>query len=366
MVRIITLLLLLATSFTSRDTLAQSPREFRVGIGLSAQHPQGRAVQFFADRLGERSGGRWKITLHAGGTLGNDVTMIGELQSGKLDFSLPDTSTLSRFEPGFNLINLPFEFASEADASRALDGAFGAQLLATLEDKGLIGLGYWENGFRHVTNSKRPLRTANDFKDLRVRVMQNPMFIDAFQGLGAQTVPLPFPELFAALRTHDVDAQENPPITILAERFYEVQRYMTLTRHSYSAWALLMSKRVWDVLSEPERTMIREVANETREFERALIRTDSRNAIEALKAKGMDVAELSRVESSKVRVRVAERVNKHKAKIDRKWRDLLYLGRLNDVLNEMSEPAARSASDKATSTASVSANANVKRAVSSP
>jgi TRAP-type transport system periplasmic protein len=313
-----------------------SKRGFRVGIGLSAQHPQGRAVQYFSDRLSERTNGQWKVTLHASGSLGNDVSMIGELQKGKLDFSAPDTSTLSRFEPGFSLINLPFEFSSEQDATRSLDGKFGTQLLTNLEAHGLVGLGYWENGFRHVTNSKRPLRSANDFKELRVRVMQNPVFIDAFQGLGAKTVPLPFPELFAALKSQGVDAQENPPITILSERFFEVQRYMTLTRHSYSAWALLMSKQVWDTLNENERKALREVSNEARDFERNLIRAESKNAIESLKSKGMDVQELSRVEASRVRMLVAERIDGHKKKIDRKWRDLLYLERLNDVLIDLS------------------------------
>ncbi|MGL4231757.1 MAG: DctP family TRAP transporter solute-binding subunit, partial [Casimicrobium sp.] len=287
MFRTITIALGLAASIASATIFAQSnplnisERQLRVGIGLSAQHPQGRAVQYFADRLNERTGGRWRVSLHASGSLGNDVSMLGDLQNGKLDFSVPDTSTLSKFEPGFSLLNLPFEFSSEADATRSLDGKFGDKLLQTLEPHGLIGLGYWENGFRHVTNSKRALRGANDFKDLRVRVMQNPVFIDAFQGLGAKTVPLPFPELFAALKAQGVDAQENPPITILSERFYEVQRYMTLTRHSYSAWALLMSKKIWETLSDSEKKMLREVSIETRDYERVLIRTESRNAIDA-------------------------------------------------------------------------------------
>lgn len=322
-------------SATSVPGATAPARTMRIGIGLSAEHPQGQAAQFFARRIAERTKGQWRVTVHAGGSIGNDVTMTGDLQSGKLEFSAPDTSTLSRFTPGFSLINLPFEFTSELDAARTLDGRFGDALLSTLDAQGLVGLGYWENGFRHVTNSKRPLRAAADFRDLRVRVMQNPVFIDAFQGLGATTVPLPFPELFAALRAQGVDAQENPPITILAERFYEVQRYMTLTGHSYSAWVLLMSKKVWDSLSDSERQMLREVALETRTFQRELIRAESKNAIETLKRKGMEVTELSRVEASRVRMLVAERVDKHKVKIDRKWRDLLYLERLNDVLDNM-------------------------------
>lgn len=310
-------------------------REFRVGIGLSEQHPQGRAVQFFADALKARTNGLWQLTLHASGKLGNDVTMVGDLRSGKLDFSVPDTATLSTFERGFSLLNLPYEFDTEVEASRALDGKFGDQLLATLEPHGLIGLGYWENGFRHVSNSRRALRSAADFKNIKIRVMQNPVFIDAFQALGTTTTPLPFPELFAALKSQGVDAQENPAITILNERFYEVQKHLTLTRHSYSAWALLMSKQKWDTLNAAERTLLREVARETRDFERTLIRQESRDAITTLKAKGMEISELPSVELSRVRMLIRERTSKYKAQVNQRWRNLLYMGRLDNILDDM-------------------------------
>jgi TRAP-type transport system periplasmic protein len=309
-----------------------SKREFRLGIGLSEQHPQGRAVQFLAETLKVRTRGQWQVTLFASGKLGNDVTMVGDLQSGKLDFSVPDTSTLNKFERGFSLLNLPYEFESEIEASRALDGKFGEQLLGALEGHGLIGLGYWENGFRHVTNSHHPIRAASDFKQIKIRVMQNPVFIDAFRSLGATTTPLPFPELFDALKSGSVDAQENPAITILNERFFDVQKYLTLTRHSYSAWALLMSKKIWDQLSDPERTLLRQVAIETRDYQRALIRQESKNAIEALKSKGMEIIELPSVELSRVRMLIREKTEKYKAQVDQQWRTRLYMGRLDDIL----------------------------------
>ena len=329
---------LLLSSITIAQGVAPpsySKRTFRVGIGLSEQHPQGRAVRFFADALNVRTQGLWQVDLFASGQLGNDVTMIGDLQSGKLDFSVPDTATLSKFESGFSLLNLPYEFENETDATRALDGKFGDQLLASLEPHGLVGLGYWENGFRHVSNSRRPLRSAADFRDIKIRVMQNPVFVDAFQALGSTTMPLPFPALFAALKSRGVDAQENPAITILNERFFEVQRYLTLTQHSYSAWALLMSKKVWDSLSAPERELLRQVGLETRDFERTLIRKESRDAIAKLKANGMEVFELPSVELSRVRMLIRERTGKYKAQVNQQWRNLLYMGRLDNILDDM-------------------------------
>ena len=176
-------------------------------------------MQYFAERINERTGGKWQQKLFASVSLGNDVTMVSNLQSGKLYFSEPDTSTLNKFERGFSLLNLPFEFDSDVEATRILDGKFGSELATSLEAHRLVGLGYWENGFRHVTNSKRPLRGESDFKEHNIRVMKNPVFVDALQSLGAKTTTLPFPELAAALKNRNVDTQENPAITILNERF---------------------------------------------------------------------------------------------------------------------------------------------------
>jgi tripartite ATP-independent transporter DctP family solute receptor len=264
--------------------------------------------------------------------------MVGDLQSGKLDFAVPDTSVLSKFESGFSLLNLPYEFESEIEASRALDGRFGEQLAQSLERHGLIGLGYWENGFRHVTNSRQPLKAAADFRSLNIRVMQNPVFVDAFQSLGATTTPLPFTELFNAMKTGKVEAQENPPITILNEHFYEVQKYMTVTRHSYSAWLFMISKKTWDQLNADERKLLRETAIEARDYERKLIRQESRDAIEGLRAHGMQVLELPPVELSRVRLLIREKTAAHKAKIDPAWRNNLYMGRLDDILTKLDQP----------------------------
>jgi TRAP-type transport system periplasmic protein len=317
---------------------AISARELRVGIGLSEQHPQGQAVLFFAKTLHERTNGRWRVSLFGSGKLGNDSTMVGDLQTGKLDFTVPDTSTLSKFESAFSLINLPYEFDTEEEVTQLLDGDFGRKLQDRLSLQGLRGLGFWENGFRHITSSKSPIKAASDFRELKLRVMQNPVFIDVFSALGASATPLPFPQLFASLKSGVVDAQENPAITILNERFYEVQKYMTLTRHSYSAWMLLVSEKLWVKLSPEEKKILDEVSALTKKFQRTLIREESQIAINALRKNGMEITALSDLELLRVRRLVHEQTRLHKDKISKDWQAAFYFGRLDLLLGRSSRP----------------------------
>jgi tripartite ATP-independent transporter DctP family solute receptor len=239
-IAIVTAGLLTASAAKAQDI---SERTIKVGIGLNEDHPQAEALRKFAELVKERSDGKLTVKLFAGGTLGNDVTMISSLQGGTLEMTVPDTSTLvgsAGLEP-FGLINLPFLFAKAEQADALLDGPFGQQLMARLPEKGLIGLGFWENGFRQVTNSRRPINTAEDFAGLKLRVIQNPLFIDTFTALGVSAQPMPFPEVYTALEQGVVDGQENPLATILASKFYEVQDNTVITNHIYSVWALLMS-----------------------------------------------------------------------------------------------------------------------------
>jgi tripartite ATP-independent transporter DctP family solute receptor len=278
-------------------------RTIKVGIGLSADHPQGQAVTRFADIVGQKSGGKIKVRLFAGGALGNDVTMISALQGGTQEMTVPDTSTLVGISglKDFGLINLPFLFQSSQEADALLDGPFGQKLLAKLPEKGLTGFGFWENGFRQVTNSRRAITKAEDFAGLKLRVIQNPLFIDTFRELGANAVPMPFTEVYTALETKTIDGQENPLATILASKFHEVQKYTVQSNHIYSVWAFLMSKRFWDRLTPDEQALITEAADEAKEFERKTIRAFEVTASDELKSKGMEVSSLSEPELAKLR-----------------------------------------------------------------
>jgi TRAP-type transport system periplasmic protein len=289
--------LLATVAFT---TAGAQERIIKVGIGLTADHPQGLAVEFFGKRVSEMSASKMQVKLFAGGALGNDVTMISALQGGTQEMVVPDTGTLGAQVKEFGVINLPFTFNTGAEADKVLDGPFGQKLLAQLPAKGLIGLGYWENGFRHVSNSKRDIRTAADFEGLKLRVIQNPLYIDTFKALGVNATPMPFPEVFGALETKTVDGQENPAATILASKFYEVQKNVVLSGHIYSVWVPLFSKKIWDSYSAAEQDILKKAAIEAQAYERVIIRAFDSKALDDLKSRGMTVTALSAAEKAKV------------------------------------------------------------------
>jgi tripartite ATP-independent transporter DctP family solute receptor len=280
---------------------ALAQKVLKVGIGLSEDHPQGIAVKKFAELVAQKSGGKVTAKLFASGSLGNDVTMISALRGGTQEMTVPDSSTLVSLVKDFGVLNLPLVFDNEAQADAVMDGPFGQKLLSELPDKGLIGLGFWENGFRHVTNSKKPIAKAEDIAGLKIRVIQNPLFLETFNTLGANAVPMPFTELYSAMEQKAVDGQENPTATILASKFFEVQKHLALTKHIYSVWVLLVSKKTWDSLDAAEKKAVQDAAREATLFERKTIREFSDKALGELKKSGMQVTEFSPAETAKMR-----------------------------------------------------------------
>lgn len=277
---------------------------FKIGTGLSEDHPQAMALKHFGEQLAAKSGGKLSARVYASGSLGNDVSMTSALRGGTLEMTIPDSSTLVTLVKPFGVLNLPLTFNNEQEADAVLDGPFGQKLLAKLPEKGLIGLGFWENGFRHVTNSRRPINKADDLSGLKLRVIQSPLFLDTFSALGANATPMPFTELYSAMEQAAVDGQENPPATILASKFYEVQKHLVLSRHMYSAWVLLMSKKTWDGLSADEQKIVSDAAREATLYERKTIRAFSNTALADLKKAGMQVTELPAAEQAKMRTKL--------------------------------------------------------------
>ena len=187
----------------------------------------------------------------------------------------------------------------------------GKKLLEKLPAKGLVGLSYWDHGFRVLTNSRRPVTKMEDIQGLKIRVQQIPVFIDTFTTLGANAVPLPFPELYTALETKTVDGQENPFVSIEVTKFYEVQKYASNTRHAYSPLLVLASKKFWDQLSDDERTLLLDAAKETQPYERETSRSLDAKAAEELKSKGMTITEISSEERSRMREKLKPVIEKH-------------------------------------------------------
>ena len=283
----------------------------KLGIGLSEDHPQGQSAKKFAELLAQKTGGKVTVKVFANGALGNDVTMISALRGGTQEMVVPDSSTLVGIVKDFGVINFPLSINSAQEADALLDGPFGQKLLALLPEKGLVGLGFWENGFRNITNSRRPIAKAEDIVGLKLRVIQNPLFIETFATLGANATPMAFTELYSAMEQKAVDGQENPTATILASKFYEVQKHVVTSNHMYSAWVLLISKKAWDGFTADEKTAVQEAARESTVYERKVIRDFSANALAELKKQGMQVTELPAAEQAKMRDKLAPVIVKY-------------------------------------------------------
>lgn len=284
------------------------PRLIRFGYGLVENSNQGRAVKVFAQEVERLSGGKMRVRAIGAAALGPDTQMQQALIGGAQEMMVGSTATLVGITKEMALWDTPFLFNNVREADAILDGPIGEKVKAKLEEKGLVGLVYWENGFRNLTNSKRPVAKVEDLDGVKLRVMQNNVFLDSFKTLGANAVPLPFSELFSALETNAVDGQENPFNTILSSKFYEVQKYLTVTNHVYSPWIVTVSKKWWDGLSADEKKVLMDAAVKSREFERKDTREEAARALAELKAKGMQVNELSPAEAARMRDKLT-RVN---------------------------------------------------------
>jgi len=268
-------------------------RIIRFGYGLSDDSNMGRGVKDFAEEVSKRSGGKMKVKGFGNASLGNDIQMQNAVIGGAQELTVVTTATLVGVDDSFGVYDLPFVFRNEHEADVVLDGPFGSSIMKKLDAKGLVGLVYWENGFRNLTNSKRPIAKMEDFQGIKLRVMQNPVYIDMFNSFGANAIPLAFAELFTAMESHTVDGEENPINTIQSSKFYEVQKYLTISRHVYSPWIVLASKKWWDGLSADEKKILQDSAVASRDFERKDSRDNGAKALQVLKEKGMQVTELN-------------------------------------------------------------------------
>lgn len=299
---------LLAAPFTQSFAQEIKPRLIRFGYGLNEQSNQGRAVKFFAEQVAKNSGGKMKIRAVGAAALGPDTQMQQALIGGAQEMMVGSTATLVGITKEMALWDTPFLFNTAKEADTVLDGPIGQKVMDKLQEKGLVGLAYWENGFRNLTNSKRPVTKLEDLDGIKLRVMQNEVYLDSFKLMGANAIPLPFSELFSALETKTVDGQENPYNTILSSKFYEVQKYLSVTNHVYSPWIMTVSKKWWDQLSKDEQKVLLDAAKASRDFERQDTREEAAKAVADLKAKGMAVNDVSPQEVTRMREKLT-RVN---------------------------------------------------------
>jgi tripartite ATP-independent transporter DctP family solute receptor len=278
-------------------------------------HPVILGMEKFAELVDQKSGGKLKVQVFPGGALGSDQANVSALQGGTLEMASMNSGIFASLVKDFAIYDFPFLFGNPKEADAVVDGAFGKSLHAKLEDKGLVGLGYYELGFRHITNSKRPITKVEDIAGLKLRVIPNPINVDWVKALDANPTPLPFPELYAALEQKAVDGQENPVATIKGAKLFEVQKYITLTNHQYNPQSIVVSKKFWDTLAAPERKVLQDAAAESIGYQRTQSRAQLMAGLEDLKKGGMQVSELPAAEVAKLREKMKPVVAKHSATV---------------------------------------------------
>ncbi|MEP6721121.1 MAG: TRAP transporter substrate-binding protein [Variovorax sp.] len=261
----------------------------KISISTAQNSHQGVAIDVFAKEVEKRTAGRYKVQTFYNGALGGERESIEAVQLGTQELALSSTGPVPNFVPETKILDVPFLFRDKAHARAVLDGPIGQEMLTKFDAKGFKALAWAENGFRHMTNSKRDVKAPEDLKGLKMRTMENPVHIAAYKTFGIVTTPMAFPEVFTALQQGTVDGQENPLSVIIAAKFDQVQKHLSLTGHVYSPCIFVMNKASFDKLSAADKQAFLEAAKEATKANRARVDEDDAKGVADLRAKGMTV-----------------------------------------------------------------------------
>lgn len=278
-------------------------------------HPIVMGMEKFAELVAAKSGGKLTVKVFPGGTLGSDQANVSALQGGTLEMASMNSGIFASLAKEFAIYDFPFLFGNGKEADAVMDGAIGKKLHTMLEAKGVVGLTYFELGFRNITNGKRPVTKVEDLEGLKLRVIPNPINVDWVKALGANPTPLPWPEVYAALEQKAVDGQENPVATINSAKLYEVQKHLALTNHQYNPQSVVISKKFWDTLSAAEKKILQDAANESAKYQRDQARGQAASILENLKKNGMQVTEFSPAEMDKLRNKMTPVIAKYSVSV---------------------------------------------------
>ncbi len=310
-----TLTTALATALALPAFAEISARTITISNGIAETHPVGNGVEAMRECVTERTNGAFTLNAFWSSALGDDLTATQALRSGTQEMVITSTSPLVGIEPALGVFDLPFLFSDAAEADAVLDGEFGDFINEKLAASGLVNLAYWENGFRNLTNSVRPITRLEDFEGMRVRVMQNNIFLDTFSALGTNPTPMAFGEVFTALETRAIDAQENPFVTIDTSKFYEVQGYLSATQHAYTPFLVLFSAQIFNSYSAEEQEILRDCAAVGRDEQRRVSRELSDVSLKNVQDAGMAFNEIDEAEMLRIREAVAGVYETHAATI---------------------------------------------------
>ena len=270
-------------------TGAQAQTVLKIGYATAVTSHYGVGSTVFCDEIEKGTQGRYKCQQFPNSALGGEREQIEAVQLGTQDLVNTSTGPLGNFVPEVKIVDIPFLFRDYDHARKVMDGPIGQDLQKKMEAKGLINLAWTENGFRHMTNSKRAIVQANDANGLKMRTMENKVHMDGYKTFGILPTPMPFPELFTALQQGTVDGQENPIPVILSSKFSQVQKHLSLTGHVYSPAALILSPNVWNKLSAADKQVFLEAGKKAAAAQRKKVNDDEANGIAQLEKEGMQV-----------------------------------------------------------------------------
>ncbi len=278
-------------------------------------HPQVLGVEKFAELVKQKSGGKITVKPFPGGTLGPDLQVVSAMQGGTVEMNVMNASLLAGNVKEMTLFDLPYLFNNAKEADAVADGPVGRKLLDKLQERGLVGLAYWDLGFRQMHTVKKPIAKADDFKGMKMRVIPTPLYVEFMNATGANAVPMPFTETYTALEQGAIDGMTNPLLNITDGKYNEVSKYLTLTNHMYTPQAVIVSKKFWDKLSADEKKILQDAATETATYQRQVARAEAAKTLDELKKRGMTVIELPAAEVAKLKERTQPVFNKFAAQI---------------------------------------------------
>lgn len=309
---------LLAALCLSTAAHAQDYNSRMIKFAATGQEgtPPVMGMHIFAEKLAERSGGKLNTRVFANGVLGGDVQVLSSLQGGVIEMMVWNAGNMITQEQDFGILDLPFIYQDVDVMDTLLDGEVGTMLTDQLPSHGVIGLAFWEQGFRLLTNNRREVRSLDDIRGLKIRVQQNPLLVDMWAALGANPTPMAVTELYTALETGAVDGQETTAPFILGSKYHEVQDYVSVTRHNYNPQIVLIGKPFWDRLNADEQQLIIDVARETAVEQRQISRDAQETALDAIRADGNTVTEIDPAELDRMLEAVRPVIAKYAATFD--------------------------------------------------
>ena len=290
-------------------------RTIKFGVAGPETHPAAVGMKKFAEAVATKSGGKMKVNLFFNSALGSDQAVVSAIKGGTVEMAVMNSGILASEAKELAIFDFPFLFANEKESDAIVDGPVGKKLHEKLEEKGIVGLSYWELGYRHITNSKRPLNSVADIEGLKLRVIPNPINVAWVKALGANPTPMPFPEVYGGLEQKAIDGQENPIGVIAANKFWEVQKHIALTNHQYNPQSVIFSKKVWDTLTPAEKKILDDSADEAAKGQREASRSAVAANLDLLKKNGMTVTVFSPAEVAKLREKMKPVITQFSANV---------------------------------------------------